>query len=38
MLRQENLSSLLPKRDVPVLNGDPLSFQPFILGSEHFIE
>ncbi|KAK0143396.1 hypothetical protein N1851_018466 [Merluccius polli] len=37
MVRQQNLS-LLPKRDVPVFNGDPLSFQPFILAFEHSIE
>lgn len=37
MVRQQNLS-LLPKKDVPVFNGDPLSFQPFILAFEHSIE
>lgn len=37
MVRQQNLS-LLPKRDVPVFNGDPMSYQSFILAFEHSIE
>lgn len=37
MVRQQNLS-LLPKRDLPVFDGDPLSFQPFIYAFEHSIE
>ena len=37
MTRQQNLS-LLPKREVPVFDGDPLSFKSFIDDFRHLIE
>ncbi|KAL0151450.1 hypothetical protein M9458_053236 [Cirrhinus mrigala] len=37
MIMQQNLS-LLPKREVPVFNGDPLSYQSFIYAFKYLIE
>ncbi len=37
MIRQQNLS-LLPKREVPVFDGDPLSYQSFIHAFKYLIE
>lgn len=37
IIKQQNLS-LLPKREVPMFDGDPLSYQSFIHALKHLIE